>query len=177
MHETMRRYLCYLSIYLFLGASCTNRTTVSPPVKYTPIGARVDLHQVSLEVADAKIIKQDDKKHLVQFRCTINNQSGAVISFPCLYHRIDELIEVSITDEYYKPLTVARGPLERLTLAEPQPLNIAIHKTVLSYEASIINSSPEPNSRVEMRVRLHAPSRYDELRSSIEAPKKWLLWP
>ena len=173
----MRRHLCSLSLCLLLCVSCGQQDTATSPVNHTPIGARVNLDQVNLDIRGAEIIEQHDKKHLVKFQCTINNESEAVISFPCLYHSIDELIEVIITDADHKRLTLAKRPLEGLTLAEPQPLTIAMRKTILHYEASIIDSHLKPNDTVEIRVRLHVPSRYDELRSSIEAPKTLLLWP
>ncbi|MGB2402658.1 MAG: hypothetical protein ACPIA7_04540 [Akkermansiaceae bacterium] len=135
------------------------------------------MDQISLNVEDAKIIEQHDNKYLIKFQCTINNESGSVISFPCLYHRVDELIEVIITDAGHNRLTLAKRPLEELTLAEPQPLKIAMRKTILNYKASIIDPHLKPDDLIKMRVRLHAPSRYDELRSSIEAPKTLLLWP
>lgn len=177
MNDFMRRHFCYLSIFLFSCASCGKRETALPTVKHTPIGARVDLDQVSLEVKNAKIIRQDNNNHLIRFQCRINNQSGSIISFPCLYHRIDELIEVTLTNNENKRLTIGRRPLEGLTLTEPRPLKIALNKTSVAYEASIVEPLINSNEPFEMRVRLHAPSRYDELRSSIEANKNLLLWP
>jgi hypothetical protein len=35
----------------------------------------------------------------------------------------------------------------------------------------------EKGSPISARIRLHAPSRYDELRSSVEAPNLQVIWP
>lgn len=177
MPDSMRRHLCYLAAYLLLCASCGNRQTDPPPIKHTPLGARVDLEHVSLEVRGETIIARDNAPHLLRFQFTIHNESGAIISFPCLYHRIDELIEVNLTNRENKYLTFGKPPLAGLTLTEPQSLKIALNKTTLTFEAPIIAPLPNSSEPIEMRVRLHTPSRYDELRSSIEAPTRVILWP
>lgn len=177
MNNAMGRQLRYLAIFLFFITSCGNQEKASAPVKMTPAGARVDLDRVSLEVRDSTIISQDDENYILRFRYTVNNQAGAIISFPCLYPRIDDLIEVNLTNIENKVLMLGRRPLEGLTLAEPEALKIPLKKTNLTFEAPILASQLNSADPIEMRVRLHAPSRYDELRSSIEAPKKILIWP
>ena len=72
---------------------------------------------------------------------------------------------------------LGKRPLEGLTLTEPRPLKIPIDKTIRSYQVPIMPVLLESGEQLEMRVRLHAPSRYDELRSSIEATKVHLSWP
>ena len=177
MHHLMRRHLRFLAIFSLALASCGGQRTSVTAVKSTPVGAQVDLDMVSIQVANAVIIKKNDSDYFLQFNYTIDNQAGAIIAFPCLYNEIDDLIEVNLKDKESNPLMLGKRPLEGLTLTEPRPLKIPIEKTVRSYQVPIMPASLESGEQLEMRVRLHAPSRYDELRSSIEATKAHLSWP
>ena len=71
---------------------------------------------------------------------------------------------------------LGKRPLEGLTLTEPRPLSIPLEKQPAATRcpSCLITGAGEP---IEIRVRLHAPSRYDELRSSIEAPRVDVSWP
>ena len=177
MHHLMRRHLRFLTIFSLALASCGNQKTSVAPVKSTPVGAQVDLNMVTIQVTDAVIIKKNDSDYFLELNYTLDNQAGAIIAFPCLYNEIDDLIEVNLTDKESNQLMLGKRPLEGLTLTEPRPLKIPIEKTIRSYQVPIMPVSLESGEQLEMRVRLHAPSRYDELRSSIEATKVHLSWP
>ncbi len=177
MNNPMRQHLRFLTIFSLALASCGNQKTSVTPVKITPVGAQVDLNMVTIQVSDAVIIKKNDSDYFLKLNYTVDNQAGAIIAFPCLYNEIDDLIEVNLKDKESNPLMLGKRPLEGLTLTEPRPLKIPTEKTTRSYQAPIMPASLEPGEQLEMRVRLHAPSRYDELRSSIEATKVYLSWP
>ena len=176
----MRRHLRFLTIFSLALASCGGQRTSVTAVKSTPVGAQVDLDMVSIQVANPVIIKKNDSDYFLQFNYTIDNQAGAIIAFLCLYNEIDDLIEINLKDKESNLLMLGKRPLEGLTLTEPRPLKIPIEKTIRSYQVPIMPIMPvslESGEQLEMRVRLHAPSRYDELRSSIEASKINLSWP
>ena len=180
MHHLMRRHLRFLAIFSLALASCGGQRTSVTAVKSTPVGAQVDLDMVSIQVANPVIIKKNDSDYFLQFNYTIDNQAGAIIAFLCLYNEIDDLIEINLKDKESNLLMLGKRPLEGLTLTEPRPLKIPIEKTIRSYQVPIMPIMPvslESGEQLEMRVRLHAPSRYDELRSSIEASKINLSWP
>jgi len=177
MNNLMRRHLRFLTIFSLALASCGNQKTSVVAVNSTPVGAQVDLNMVSIQVTDAVIIKKNDSDYFLELNYTLDNQAGAIIAFPCLYNEIDDLIEVNLTDKEGNQLMLGKRPLEGLTLTEPRPLKIPIEKTIRSYQVPIMPASLESGEQLEMRVRLHAPSRYDELRSSIEAAKVHLSWP
>ena len=169
MHHLMRRHLRFLAIFSLALASCGGQRT--------SVTAQVDLDMVSIQVANPVIIKKNDSDYFLQFNYTIDNQAGAIIAFLCLYNEIDDLIEINLKDKESNLLMLGKRPLEGLTLTEPRPLKIPIEKTIRSYQVPIMPVSLESGEQLEMRVRLHAPSRYDELRSSIEASKINLSWP
>lgn len=173
----MERALWILAIASLLLGSCSSKHAATGPVKNTPAGAKVDLSLVSLHVENAKIIRQGNGVCQLQFNYTVENQAGAVIVFPCLYNNTDELIEVNLEDKDKNPVLLGKRPLEGLTLTEPRPLGIPMGKTTRGYEVSVPDGALLPGDDVRMRIRLHAPSRYDELRSSLEAPRITLPWP
>lgn len=157
--------------------SCGNPDPAQAPVINTPAGAKVNLDQVTLQVANAKITRINENKYALDFDYTVTNNAGGNIVFPCLYNNTDSLIEVNLTDQDGKPLHLGRRPLEGLTLTEPRPLRIPIGKTTRHYKVPVMPELREQGDPISVRVRLHAPSRYDELRSSIEAPRLILPWP
>ena len=173
----MGRALWILAIASMLFGSCGNKHTATGPVKNTPAGAKVDLSLVSLHVEDAKIIRQGNGVCLLQFNYTLENQAGAIIVFPCLYNNTDELIEVNLEDKDKNPVLLGKRPLEGLTLTEPRPLGIPIGKTTRGYQVSVPDGALLSGDELRVRIRLHAPSRYDELRSSLEAASTTLPWP
>ena len=173
----MRRHPCYLAILSLMLASCGNQGVRTAPERITPLGAKVDLNMVSIQVENAVMGQANDGNYRLSFDYIIENQAGAVIVFPCLYNNTDELIEVNLTDSTNQILLLGKRPLEGLTLTEPQPLRIPMGKTKRNYQVPVVSAPLNQEDPLRMRVRLHAPSRYDELRSSIEATGINLQWP
>lgn len=164
-------------IFALAFASCGNPDPSKAPVINTPAGAKVDLSKVSMHVTNAQLTRVGENKYQLSFDYTVDNQAGAIIAFPCLHNRIDNLIEVNLSDQDDTTLHLGKRPLEGLTLTEPRPLKIPIGKTTRSYKVPILPVFREKGNPISARIRLHAPSRYDELRSSVEAPPLQLLWP
>ena len=132
---------------------------------------------MSLSVDKASIVKVDDHKHELRFEYTIENTSGSNIQFPSIHPSMDRLIEVSLTDKDQQAIHLVKNSLDGLTLPQPAPRKILLGKTTRSYSAPLIPSTLKPNDPVNVRIRLHVPSRFDELRSSLEAPTLTLAWP
>lgn len=177
MIHPMGRHLWILPLVSLVLGSCADEHTGSEPVRSTPAGAMVDLSMISLRVEDAEIIRHGDGTHELRFKYTVENQAGAIIAFPCLYSNTDELIEVNLEDKDKQPLALGKRPLEGLTLTEPRPMRIPMGQSTRSYEVPVLAPALLKADPVGMRVRMHAPSRYDELRTSIEAHRITLLWP
>ncbi len=157
--------------------SCGKPDPSTAPVINTPAGAKVDLSKVSLELSNTRITRGNDNTHVLEFDYTVHNQAGAHIAFPCLYNEIDDLIEVNLTDKEGNDLVLGRRPLDGLTLTAPRPLRIPIGETTRSYTVPLMAALRAKGDPVNVRVRLHAPSRYDELRSSAEAATIQVPWP
>ena len=171
-----------LTLSISLGAailltSCGDPNPQKAPIKETPTGAKVDLTGVSLIVDEASIVKTGTATHELRFEYTIENTSGSNIQFPSVYPNMDHLIEVTLTDANNEVLPIVKNSMAGLTLAQPNPRRILVGKSTRTYTAHLIPNSLKPNDPVNVRVRLHVPSRYDELRSSLEAPTVQLTWP
>ena len=172
-----KRHLVISAVLAIALASCGGADPSKAPVINTPAGAKIDLSKVSLQVSNPQLTRENESKYSLSFEYTVDNQAGANIAFPCLYNQTDELIEVDLSDQEGLPLMLGKRPLEGLTLAEPRPLTIPIGKRTRSYRVPVMPEIREPGDPIRIRVRLHAPSRYDELRSSIEAPAFEVPWP
>lgn len=157
--------------------SCGDSTPAKAPMIITPAGAKVDLSKVTMLVTNAQLTTVAENKFQLSFDYTVDNQAGAIIAFSCLHNQMDNLIEVNLSDKDDTPLHLGKRPLEGLTLTEPRPLKIPIGKTTRSYKVPVLPVFREKGSPINTRIRLHAPSRYDELRSSVEAPSLQVLWP
>lgn len=173
----MRRDPFYLAIICLLVTSCGTQGPRTAPERVTPLGAKVDLNMVTIQVENAAISQTSGGNYLLSFDYIIENQAGGIIVFPCLYNNTDELIEVNLTDITNQSLSLGKRSLEGLTLTEPRPLRIPLGKTKRNYQVPVMPAPLTQGDPMQMRVRLHAPSRYDELRSSIEAPATKLQWP
>ena len=174
----LRIYFLTLPMILTLVlSSCGEPNPNLAPVINTPHGAKVDLAKVTMVVANAQLTMVSDNKYSLSFDYTIDNLAGANIAFPCLYNEMDDLIEVNLSDQEHQTLHLGKRPLEGLTLPEPRPLIIPIGKTTRSYKVPVMPELREKGDPITVRVRLHAPSRYDELRSSVEAPRLQVPWP
>ena len=150
------------------------------PVYYTPISAKVDLTGVSMGVTNVQLIQKaytTGDKYFLSFDFHVLNQSEQSIAFACLKNRLHDLIEVNITDAEGKTIPLVRDPLDELTLAQPKPLVIRTGLNNDKYEHIVGNIGTEAGQPVHLRIRLHTPSRYDELRSSLEAPLTTVTWP
>jgi len=169
-------YLIPLSIVL-IACTPSPPDPSSLPTVITPQGEKINLDQVSLTISHPQILHSSENNYTLEFDYTITNHAQTNIAFLCLYNNTDDLIQVNLTDNQGKPITLNKRLLEGLTLTEPRLLHILVGKT--TRHLSIPFSSIKPRKKGEplsMRVRLHAPSRYDELRSTIEAPIITLLW-
>lgn len=171
------RYFSFFSVCTIALSSCGGPDPSKAPVIDTPSGAKIDLSKVSLQLANAQLTRENENKYSLSFDYTVDNQAGGNIVFPCLYNQTDALIEVNLSDKDGNALVLGKRPLEGLTLTEPRPLRLLIGKTTRSYQVPVMPELREQGELVSIRVRLHAPSRYDELRSSIEAPRVEVLWP
>ncbi|MBT8035990.1 MAG: hypothetical protein KJO21_00470 [Verrucomicrobiae bacterium] len=172
-----RRHIILLALFPCCFSSCGKQDPSKAPVINTPTGAKVDLSMISLVVSNPRITLGADHTSALEFDYTIHNQAGANIAFPCLYNETDKLIEVNLSDKEGNPVQTGRRPMEDLTLTEPRPLRILIGKTTRSYKVPLMPELRKKGDPINLRVRLHAPSRYDELRSSLEAPRSVILWP
>jgi len=158
-------------------SSCGKTTSTNTPVIDTPTGNAVDLNKVSMTVSDAHIAKTAENEYALKFDYTVINKVGADIRFLCLYNNTDDLIQVNLTDQENLALTLGKRPLEGLTLTQPKPLRIRNGETTRSYKVPFMPGSLKKGDPISIRVRLHAPSRYDELRSSLEAPRLQVIMP
>ncbi|HCL96845.1 MAG TPA: hypothetical protein DHW77_03700 [Verrucomicrobiales bacterium] len=152
-----------------LFGSCSSDHPNNAPTKKTPTGAKVNLSGVSLTTSKATIHQRANGIYELQFDYTITNSSASNIEFPCLYASIDDLIEVNLSDQDNDPIALGSRPLEGLTLTQPRPRRISVGETTRSYSVPIIDTALEAAELVNIRIRLHVPSRYDELRNSLEA--------
>lgn len=172
----MRLFVLTPLLILFL-ASCGGDPRADAPTRNTPTGAKVDLTGVSLVTSEPTIVLAGDGKIQLRFDYTLNNTSGMIIVFPCIYASMDQLIEVNLTDKKGKPILLGRRTLEGLTLAQPRPMRIPAGKTTHSYSVPIAQAGLKKGDPVNIRIRLHTPSRYDELRTSLEAARAQIPWP
>mgnify|MGYP007122441004 CR=1 FL=1 len=147
------------------------------PVIDTPSGGAVDLSKVSMTVSNAHIAKTAENEYALKFDYTVSNVAGADIRFLCLYNNTDDLIQVNLTDQEDQAVILGKRPMEGLTLTQPKPLRIRNGEATRRYKVPIIVGSLKKGDPISVRVRLHAPSRYDELRTSVEAPLLQVLLP
>jgi len=168
---------CPPTIIALSLCSCGDPDPSKLPVINTPANAKVDLSQISLTISKAKITRTADSKYSLSFDYTITNQAGAHLAFVCLYDNTDELIEINLTDPSDEKIILGKRPMEGLTLTQPRPIKLLNGSTTRHYKAPITPTVREAGDSIKIRVRLHAPSRYDELRSSIEAPTTTVTWP
>lgn len=166
--------VCLAGILL---AGCGGPDPATAPVRKTPHGGKVDLSGVALAANNASIGRDKDGRHILVFDYTLDNTSGSNIEFPCLYSNLDYLIEVNLADKDGEPVALGRRPLDGLTMAQPRPTRIPVGTTTRTYKVPLGQNTLKPGDPVTARVRLHAPSRYDELRTSLEAPTLTLAWP
>jgi len=158
-------------------SSCGDPDPSKLPVITTPPHGKVDLSKVSLAITNAKITRVNENKYTLKFDYTVTNHSGSHLAFTCLYDSTEDLIEVGLTDQESKKLIPGKRPMEGLTLTEPRPLKILNGPVTRSYTVPIIPEVRDTGDLINLRVRLHAPSRYDELRSTVEAPLIQVPWP
>ncbi|MGB2265548.1 MAG: hypothetical protein ACPIB0_01770 [Akkermansiaceae bacterium] len=173
----MAQPLWILAFASLVLCSCGTEHAVTAPVIRTPAGAKVDFSMVSFHVEDAIITRISEKECQLKFSYILDNKAGAAIEFPCLYNNTDELIEVNLEHKDKAAPVLGKRPLEGLTLTEPKPLVIPRGKTTRDYQVPVSDGAQLTGDTLQLRVRLHAPSRYDELRSSLEAPRIILHWP
>jgi hypothetical protein len=171
--------LSVLGISLSL-LSCGDSSKKAGPVIITPPNGKVDLSQVNLTVSKVKITydhTNNRDSYRLSFKYTLDNHASGPISFISIYAGKDDLIEVNLSDSKGLPLTLGKRPQEGLTLAAPRPMLIPHGKTTRSYTVPITPDFLKKGEPITVRVRFHAPSRYDELRSSLEAPHVQVPWP
>ena len=123
------------------------------------------------------LVMVSENEYSLTFDYTLDNQAEGNIQFLCLYNNTDNMMEINLTDKDNSELVLGNRPLEELTLTEPKPLLIPIGKTTRQYTVPVMSELREKDDIINIRARLHVPSRYDELRSSIEARWSHALWP
>ena len=166
-----------LSIFTLGLISCGEQAKDSGAVIVTPSHGKVDLSKVSLKVKQVKITRKNDNQYSLSFKYTLINKAGATISFTSIFSGKDDLIEVNLSDKNGDPLFLGKRPQEGLTLASARPMLIPKGKFTRIYTVPVMPELREKGDPITVRVRFHAPSRYDELRSSIEAPRVQTPWP
>lgn len=171
------RLIVVISTLVVTFTACTNTDPSKAPDIHTPLGDPVDLSNVSLRVDNARWSRSGGNKLKLSFDYTVENRGSGNIVFPCLYNNTDELIQVNLTDKDGTPLNLGKRLLEGLTLTEPRALRIPIGSVTRAYSVPVVQEFREQGELIDIRVRLHVPSRYDELRSSLEAPIIELAWP
>lgn len=157
--------------------SCNPSDPSKGPLITTPDHAQVDLSKVSLKISKAKFAFDQKDQCQLTFDYTLRNQAGATLSFSSIFSGKDDLIEVNLSDQNGDPLYLGKRPLEDLTLASPRAMLIPQGKSTRSYKVPVQREFRKKDDPITVRVRFHAPSRYDELRSSIEAPLIQIPWP
>lgn len=157
--------------------SCGNPDPNSGPMVETPPHAKVDLSQVQLSISKVTISRTAPHQYQLDFDYTLNNQSGAGIAFQSIFRNKDELIHVQLNDQNGDPLDPGKRPLSGLTLAEPRRMLIPRGKTRSHYSVPLLAELRPQGDPITVQARFHAPSRYDELRSSLQAPPVTTLWP
>ena len=158
-------------------SSCVDSDPSHGPVIETPANAKVDLTKVSMKVTKAKIKRIDENNYQLDFDYTLINKAGATISFISIFASKDDIIEVNLSDRNDDRLHLGNRPQEGLTLAQPRPMLIPKGKSARHYIVPVMPELRMKDDPISVRVRLHAPSRYDELRSTVEAPTVIVKWP
>lgn len=174
----MKHHLMALITACAFGlVSCSETDPGKGPIIETPANGKVDLNKVSMKVTKAKLKRIDENHYQLDFDYTLINKVGATISFQSIFSSKDDLIEVNLSDKNGDRLFLGKRPQEGLTLAQPRAMLIPKGKTIRSYTVPVMPELREKGDPITVRVRFHAPSRYDELRSSVEAPLLLTPWP
>jgi len=143
----------------------------------TPPNAKVDLSKISMKLRNVEIARKHDNSYALTFDYTLVNNAGATLSFQSIFSGKDDLIEVNLSDKNSYPVDLGKRPQEGLTLAAPRAVLIPKGKSTRPYTVPVMPQFREKGDPITVRVRLHAPSRYDELRSTVEAPIVTTPWP
>ena len=157
--------------------SCSESDPYQGPVIETPANGKVDLTKVSMKVTKAKIKCIDENHYQLDFDYTLINKAGATLSFQSIFSGKDDLIEVNLSDQNGDRLFLGKRPQEGLTLAQARAMLIPKGKSTRHYTVPVMPELRMKDDPITVRVRLHAPSRYDELRSTVEAPLIQAPWP
>jgi hypothetical protein len=178
MHPSHLITSALVGVLALSSIACSNSgTTEQGPVITTPAGAKVDLSGVSMKISKANISVVGENSYQLSFDYTLQNKADAAISFLSIFSNTDDLIEISLSDQNSDPLFLGKRPMEGLTLAAPRAILISKGKSTRSYKVPVMPESRVKGDPITVRVRLHAPSRYDELRTSVEAPLVQVSWP
>ncbi|MGJ8676440.1 MAG: hypothetical protein ACSHX0_02875 [Akkermansiaceae bacterium] len=165
---------------ILLASSCSQTVEQEAPIYYTPIDAQIDLSEVSMNVTKAQIsktIKNSKDVYTLSFDYEIINSSGQSIAFACLQNKMNTLLDVYLANAEGTSIPLIINPLDALTLAEAKPMIIKAGAITRSYSCDIMPSLIETGTPITLTIKLHLPSRYDELRSSLEPPSSQLTWP
>lgn len=159
-------------------SSCGNQEPAEVSTIHTAPDAKVNLANIALSVSNAQITKDPKGNHFLSFDYTVVNNTGSHLSFVAIYSNADSLIDTNLTDKDGAALTINRNPLLDLTLSQPRPLIFRSGSSATRpYKVSLAEDFRDTGEPITLRVRLHAPSRYDELRSTITAPLTIVTWP
>ena len=157
--------------------SCSETDPYKGPFIETPANSKVDLTKVSMKLTKAKIKRIDENHYQLDFDYTLINKAGATLSFQSIFSGKDDLIEVNLNDRNGDRLFLGKRPQEGLTLAQARAMLIPKGKSTRHYTVPVMPELRMKGDPITVRVRLHAPSRYDELRSTVEAPLIQTPWP
>ncbi|GEM_PF-968658 len=157
--------------------SCSENDPSKDPIIETPANGKVDLSKVSMKITKAKLKRIDENHYQLDFDYTLINKAGATLSFQSIFSSKDDLIEVNLSDKNGDRLFLDKRPQEGLTLTQARAMLIPKGKTSRSYTVPVMPELREKGDPITVRVRFHAPSRYDELRSSVEAQLILTPWP
>ena len=176
-HRSKLPFLLLTAAYISLS-SCGTPEPVEVATVHTAPDAKIDLTGINLSVSNAQITKDTKGNHFLSFDYTVVNNTGSHLSFVAIYSNSDSLIDTDLTDKDGAALTINRNPLLDLTLSQPRPLIFRSGSSATRpYKVSLAEEFRDTGEPITLRVRLHAPSRYDELRSTITAPLTIVTWP
>jgi len=169
-------HLTFLALVSTL-ASCGSFSKKAGPTIITPSNGKVDLSKVSMKITKAKITSKNENEFALTFDYTLINADTGDISFTSIFASKDDLIDIQLSDQQKNPLILGKRPFDGMTLAAPRPMIVPFGKSTRSYTIPIMPELRMKNDPITVRVRFHAPSRYDELRSTVEAPLITATWP
>lgn len=173
-----------LGLAFMLLTSCQTNSDNNPSTHdgaermiVTPVNGQVDLSKVTLRIDKVEILPSAANRFTLNFDYSMQNRAGATIAFGSVHGGIKDLLVVTLIDQEGNEIPLAKKNRDGLTYAEPRQVKIPEGQTPGKYTAQVISEFQTKGETITVRVRFHAPSRYDELRSTLEAPAVRVIWP